>query len=91
MGSVSPKIDYSDYGSSRDIYRGTTRTVVSSSINSFRNMLTDYLDVCAKIETTTADLNRLNEEKRTLETKIATNPEYEKFSDLFVSIGRSRK
>lgn len=60
------------------------------ALNSFRNLITSYLEVMEKIEKATATLSSLQQQKATLEEKISSNPEYEKFSTIFTSINDSK-
>lgn len=62
-----------------------------NNLNAFRDLLTSYLGITEQIELATANLQQLQEKKRVLEEKIASDPEYEKFANLFSSMKGPRK
>lgn len=70
-----------------DIPQESTKT----NLNNFRDLLTSYLELSEQIELATANLQQLQEKKRILEEKIASDPEYEKFANLFNSMKGPRK
>ena len=61
-----------------------------SDLNSFRNLITSYLEVMEKIEKATATLSTLQQQKAALEEKLSSNPKFEKFSTMFTSINDSK-
>lgn len=67
---------------SKTLTKGSTKT----SLNNFRDLLTDYLDICAQVELVTTNLEQLQAKKRVLEEKITNDPDYEKFATLFNSM-----
>ncbi|MBE6159564.1 MAG: hypothetical protein E7157_00740 [Lactobacillales bacterium] len=69
----------------------TNKTTSKSSLNDFRDLLTSYLELEEKIEATNMTLERLNAEKRVLEEKIANDPKFETFSEMFNSIKGAKK
>ena len=62
-----------------------------ANLNSFRDLLTSYLELSEQIELATANLEQLQAKKRVLEEKIASDPEYERFASLFNSMKGPRK
>lgn len=70
-----------------DIPQQSTKT----NLNDFRDLLTRYLELSEKIDEATANLAQLEADRRILEEKIASNPEYEKFASLFNSMKGPRK
>lgn len=66
-------------------------TSPKSSLNDFRDLLTSYLELEEQIEVANMTLNRLNAEKRVLEEKIANDPKFETFSEMFNSIKGAKK
>lgn len=61
-----------------------------SDLNSFRDLITSYLEVNEKIEKATETLSSLQQKKAALEERISSNPEFEKFSAMFTSINDSK-
>lgn len=92
--AVAPKPSISS-SSEVEIHRAfssiETKTSSKSSLNDFRDLLTSYLEIEEKIEATNMKLERLNAEKRVLEEKIANDPKFETFSEMFNSIKGAKK
>ena len=63
----------------------------TSSLNEFRDILTSYLELSEQIEVASANLEQLKVKRRVLEEKIANDPQYEKFAELFNSMKGLRK
>lgn len=65
-------------------------TSSKSDLNSFRDLITSFLEVNEKIESTTEALEKLQKKKSELEEEISNNPEFEKFSAMFASINNTK-
>lgn len=104
MGSFSgysspkPSYDFSPSMSSAPVYSASsfdevvvdTLKSTKKDLNSFKNLITSYLEIQEKIEKLTEILSTLQKEKATLEEKISSNPEFGKFSSMFNSMNNFR-
>lgn len=89
----SSKVSSPSIHSSRVAFEKEDILNVSSSksdLNSFRDLITSYLEVNEKIEKATETLSSLQQKKAALEERISSNPEFEKFSAMFASINDSK-
>lgn len=84
------------YNSTRESSNNSRINIVTepsskNSLNNFRDLLTNYLELEEQIEMAQTTLEQLNEEKRVLEEQIANDPRFETFSEMFDSIKGTRK
>lgn len=63
---------------------------VTSDLNSLKSLISEFLEISAKIETVSADLRSLQQRKIALEQEMRNNPEFEKFSEMINSMGPRR-
>ena len=98
MGYISPKMNsgssFVSPSRSTDPFETSLnkqKPTLRNGLDSFRNLLTSYLEVSEQIEFVTGKLEQLKKQKENLEAQIANDPQYEKIANLINSMKGPRK